>query len=225
MSIATQPNTLDLSLANQQLAGMSAEDILTWSHHEYGRGLRLLSSFGADSGLMIKMLAKAGLDIEVLTIDTGFLFDETIEHRERLQRDYNFKLRVIGPSPETITAIKESNLWEHDLDLYNELTKLEPHRRAVTGLGITALLSGVRSWQTEHRAEKDIIELGTNGEHRIHPILFWSQEQSDNYLANVPEHPLLAWGYDSVGDWTITQPGSGRSGRGFGKSLECGLHL
>jgi phosphoadenosine phosphosulfate reductase len=224
MNSLAQLESIEIESSNQILASMPAADIVAWSAETFGDKLALLSSFGADSGLMIKMLAESGLDVGVVTIDTGFLFPATIEHRNRLQDRFGFNLHIISPTAEQIEYVEETRLWEHDLDRYHELTKLAPLRNTIQQLGITALMSGVRSWQTEHRSEKEILEIGQDGEYRIHPLLFWTRQESDEYMADVEKHPLVSKGYESIGDWTTTTPGRGRSGRQLGEKLECGLH-
>lgn len=204
-----------------------AEQTIHWAHEEYGDELYALSSFGADSAVIMRLIERAGITVPILTIDTGFQFTETNQFKNELANRFGFHLYTYGPGEETIDEITTRRLWESDKYAYHELTRLEPMGRAIRELGTTALLSGVRADQTDTRASLELVGPGSNGETRIHPILGWSDGQVDRFIEseNLPRHPLYYRGYDSIGDWTTTSPGVGREGRDLGVHSECGLHL
>ena len=199
--------------------------IIKESYAKYGRGLYALSSFGADAGLLLSLIAKSGARIPVITIDTGFLFPETHLYKYTLKNKFGFKLITYGPYQDEIEQIAFDRLWEKDLKTYHQTVKLEPLKRAVSELGVQALIQGVRADQTRARSSLDIVEEGQYGEERIHPVLEWRKDQVDNYLVNekIPRNLLVYEGYDSIGDWTTTVPGLGRAGRQLGISKGCGL--
>jgi phosphoadenosine phosphosulfate reductase len=116
-------------------------------------------------------------------------------------------------------------LWEKDIDAYHRIVKVEPLKRAIEELNVGALLQGVRADQSESRANLKVVEDGQHGESRIHPLLNWKKEHIEAYLAeeNIPRNLLVYEGYESIGDWTTTVPGFGRSGRQLGITNGCGL--
>ena len=192
----------------------------------HGEGLYALTSFGVESALLFDLVNKAGVKVDFLSIDTGFWFPETYDFKDELTDRYQRLTCLYGPDANDVAAITDSRLWETDIDQYHEITKHEPLRRAIRELGVTALLSGVRAGQTPNRAELRTVEPGRDGEVRLHPLLNWTEERAGQYFEDqgLPRHPLYAFGYGSVGDWTTTRPGMGRGGRDLPHS-ECGLHV
>lgn len=197
-----------------------------WAAAEYGDGLYGLTSFGNESALLFDVLEKSGVEVDFITIDTGFRFPETQAFQERLIERYGRGLEVYGPAEEDIAAILKTELWETDIDRYHEITKHEPLRRAIAEHGVAALFAGVRAGQTANRGTLREVEHGKDGEVRVHPLLGWSEEQAAEYFERhgLPRHPLYYQGYGSIGDWTITRPGTGREGRNL-PSGECGLNV
>src|ERR687886_2793053 len=83
------PSPQDLSVVNRRLEGAPPMEILEWAVETYGEGLALSASFGGPEGMaLLDMLSRITDDITVLTIDTGFLFKETIQFREEVMRRY-----------------------------------------------------------------------------------------------------------------------------------------
>ncbi len=199
--------------------------IIKDAYSRYGRGLYALSSFGADAGTLLSLIKKANVRIPVITIDTGFLFPETHLYKHTLKNQFNFKIVTYGPYDDEVEQIAFDRLWEKDIDAYHRIVKVDPLRRAVEDLGVAALLQGVRADQTDARANLAVVEEGQFGEDRVHPVLNWSKRQIDNYQEdeNIPRNLLVYEGYESIGDWTTTMPGLGRSGRNLGITNGCGL--
>lgn len=202
-------------------------NILRAANRRYGDDLWFLSSFGVDSALTLHLANEAEVPLYVVGIDTGFQFDETYEHQDRLEQLEDFSTVMFGPSPVDKRAIAADQLWQTDLDEYNRLTKLEPLSRAIRHLGIRALVTGVRRDQTENRSGLGVYSRGGDGEMRVNSVLNWSQAEVDEYFndKSLPRHPLYYRGFGSVGDWTLTRPGDGRSGRNLGEKSECGINL
>jgi phosphoadenosine phosphosulfate reductase len=222
-----QPPAIDIHSA-AQVNRLDAQQLIQLAHTTFGDKLYALSSFGVDSAVMLRLIQKAGLNIPIITIDTGFWFDDTHQFKKWLAKEFGLKLLVYGPDQKTINNIKKTKLWESDVKEYNRLVKLEPLSRAVKELGVQALLSGIHHDQTSARAEKPRVETGQDGELRVYPILDWTQHDVDKFMADeqLLKHPLFYEGYASVGDWTTTKKGANRqeSRAGLGEQTECGLH-
>jgi phosphoadenosine phosphosulfate reductase len=218
----------EMSLLNKEAADFDAERLIKWSYEKFGSKLYALSSFGVDSAVMFKLIEKTGLKIPILTIDTGFWFNETYVYMGYLTQKYGLDVYVYSPNPEQIEEINKTRLWEKDVKKYHQITKLQPLEKAVGDLGVEALLSGVRSDQTKTRAGLNKIDVGSYGELRIHPTLNWNKNKVEKFIKaeKITRHPLYEKGYESVGDKTTTQPGKGRSGRkALGAEQECGIHI
>jgi len=210
------------------------EELIAWAYQRYGAGLALSSSFGADSAVMIHLASRVVPKIPVIMIDTGYLFPETYRFAEELRQRFDLNLVVYGP--QMSSARQEAlhgELWEQGEDgvkRYLALNKVEPMKRALSELGITAWMAGVRASQTEHRRTLPKVGI-VDGRVKIHPILDWDNERIDNYLKeyDLPRHPLYAQGYKSIGDVHSTLPvvegQDDRAGRLLGAKKECGLHV
>lgn len=218
---------LNLEQINTELASKSVEEILEWTAATFGSDVAMTSSFGADSALLLQLATKAVPNIPVIFIDTGYLFPETYRFAIELTDKFKLNLHVCSAtmSPKSMEA-NYGELWKKDLAHYNSLRKVEPLARELQRLGCRALLSGVRADQTEHRASLPIVEKREDGVYRIHPLLNWDTRRVAEYFVvnDLPYHPLLYQGYESIGDTHSTVKGAGRSGRLLGAALECGIH-
>jgi phosphoadenosine phosphosulfate reductase len=222
------------TLDSDAFQSQSAEELILWAAKEFGRGLVLSSSFGADSALMLHLVTSVVPDIRVVFIDTGYLFPETYRFAEQLRQRFDVEIAVFGPK--LSSARQEAlygNLWEQGdegVRRYLQMNKVEPMQRALQDLRVTAWLAGLRSNQTEHR--QGLSKVGVqDGRVKIHPILDWTKDQVEDYFKahDLPRHPLYDQGYKSIGDWHSTVPVApgedDRSGRFLGTKKECGLHL
>lgn len=225
---------LDLDAVNARLADAPAEAVLEWAREQFGDGLVMSSSFGAESAVMLHLANKVIPDIPVIFVDTGYLFPETYQFAEELARRLKLDLRVYSPR---LTAARQEalygQLWlgtEQDLARYNEMNKVEPMDRALRELGARAWVAGLRGNQNAFRASLRPVEL-QGGTYKVHPILGWDREKIHHYLRanDLPYHPLYRRGYRSIGDVHSTQPvdegEDARAGRRLGVHSECGLHL
>ena len=224
LPFAGPTSDFDLAAANKLLLPLSATERIEWASNRFRLGLVALTSAGLDSALVVHHIAeinRRGHSIPVWHFDTGLLHPETLSHEESLQELLDSPIHKFGPMREQTRDIIDNRLWETDLPEYRLRTKLIPLQRAIGAFGVTALISGIRRDQqtnTEHRAKKDIIGWGLNGELRIHPFIDWPKEAVDLYIDsnNLPKHPLHG-SYDSIDDWPLM---------GLGQiKTECGMHL
>lgn len=177
--------------------------------------------------------------IPLIVIKTGYLPPETYLYAAQLKAlfDLNVKIYQSEISPAHMEAI-HGKLWEKSepnaYRLYGLLRKVMPMRKAQKELNASLMLTGVRRSQTSHRKTMPIYTPAANENEcgKVSPILSFNDEDTVQYFAKyeLPPHPLMAFGYTSVGDAHSSRPklASDKDDRAtrFGKSSqqECGLH-
>ena len=231
---------VDLERARAELLPLDAETRLRWAWQTFGDGLVLTTSFGIQSAVLLHMVSRLGESlpgpgIPVLWVDTGYLPPETYHYADQLQALLPLNLKVLQSeiSPARMEA-RHGLLWKtgrvEDLQLYNRIRKVEPLDRALAEWQVRCWASGVRGRQTEHRRGMQPLD-AVRGRWSLRPLLEWTNRDVYYYMeANgLPQHPLFAQGYSTVGDWHTSAPDdgsqSGRSTRFAGLKEECGIHL
>ncbi|MFC0039967.1 phosphoadenylyl-sulfate reductase [Actinomadura rayongensis] len=227
--------TLDLEdiveSAASALEGAPALEVIRWASATFGDRICLTSSM-SDAAL-IHLVSKVKPGIDVLFVDTGYHFAETIGTRDAVEAVY--PVNVINVTPSRTVAEQEAalgpRLYGRNPDLCCHLRKVEPLGRALEGY--MAWFSGIRRDETASRRDRRVVEWDRKrGMVKVNPILGWTQEDMDNYMSDngVLVNPLHYDGYPSIGCEPCTsrvEPGDDpRSGRwaGMGKT-ECGIHL
>ena len=232
-SDATADLGFDPRETNERLEKASASERLAWASAQFGGGLVLSSSFGAQAAVMLHLASQVRPDIPVIFVDTGYLFQETYEFAERLAKRLEVNLRVYRSrrSPAWQEAI-DGKRWEQGvegIEAYNQENKVEPMERALDELQATSWLAGLRRQQSKTREDLPVLGLA-GGRVKIHPIIDWTSKTVHEYLKanDLPYHPLWDQGYVSVGDKHSTrklEPGMTEADtRHNGIKRECGLH-
>lgn len=217
--------------AAETLQNASALEIVRWAVATFGDRICLTSSMSDAALIHLVSTVKPGID--VLFVDTGYHFAETIGTRDAVAAVY--PVNVINVTPSRTVAEQEAalgpRLYGRNPDLCCFLRKVEPLNRALEGY--MAWFSGIRREETAHRRESKVVEWdGKRGMIKVNPILNWTQQEMDGYISDngILVNPLHHDGYPSIGCAPCTRrvaPGEDpRSGRwaGLGKS-ECGIHL
>ena len=190
-----------------------------------------VSSFGAESAVLLHMVAQIDRDVPVIFTNTQKMFGETLEYRDELAERLGLTdLRVYRPDPRLLAAKDATGLrWSYDPDGCCELRKVEPLRRAL--LPFDAWISGRKGFQANTRAALARFE-ADEGKLKINPLADWDKARLDSYVDehDLPRHPLVADGYLSIGCKPCTSrvlPGEDpRAGRWRGwDKVECGIHL
>ncbi|MDX6380611.1 MAG: phosphoadenosine phosphosulfate reductase [Rubrobacteraceae bacterium] len=231
--IPALPGPWELAWEAEHLEGASPQKILKWAVETYGGGLALSASFGGPEGMaLIDMLSKITDEVTILTIDTGFLFKETIEFREEVMRRYQLPLEVLRPQLSIEEQVERygERLRTCTPDLCCQIRKVEPLERALQSYD--AWMTGIRREQTPQRANTRVLTWeGRFGAAKIAPFAFVKEEWVHQYVRehNVPVNPLLKKGYKSIGCEPQTRPVAPdedpRAGRWSGiEKTECGLH-
>jgi phosphoadenosine phosphosulfate reductase len=215
-------------------AELSAIDFLTTMlQHEFKDEICVVSSFGAESAVLLHMVAQIDPTTPVIFLNTGKLFGETLRYRDRLQTLLGLTdVRSIGPHP-TDLAEKDSNedLWQKNNDMCCHIRKNLPQERALKGF--KAVLTGRKRFQTSQRGSMQRIEIDDEAAARlrINPLADFTPEDLQAYLEthNLPKHPLVKDGYLSIGCMPCTdkvkEGDDYRSGRWSEQDKEeCGMH-
>ena len=215
---------INLDHINKTMKNKTPRERILLAYQIFGDKLYALTSAGVDSALMIDYLFKTKKEIDIIHINSGFLPIETINFKKQLEKLYNKQFIEYSPSEEIINDINEMDLWIEDSELYSKLTKINPLKHAIKDLKINALLSGVRSDQTNNRLTLNFIDKSSDGVYRINPFLDWSHRDVNEYIENneLPRNKLFYEGFESVGDLHLTIPGSKRQGR---RIMECGINV
>ncbi len=235
LNIAVDPLELVADQARSlsaRLDGASAEDILRAAIETHFKGgIALVSSFGADSAVLLHMVSQINRHLPVVFIDTGKLFGETLRYRDALiEKLALINVRCVKPAPKRISEVDpDGTLWFRDTDACCALRKVEPLSIAMDEFD--AWITGRKRYQAETRAKLPVVE--TEGlRYKVNPLAGWTSADVEAYrLAHdLPPHPLVADGYKSIGCMPCTdrvaEGEDERAGRWRGKAkTECGIHL
>lgn len=196
--------------------------------------MAVVSSFGAESAVLLHLVAEVDPALPVLFLDTGKHFAETLTYRDTLASRFGLTaLRILSPDPAELSQRDETGLrWSYDPDGCCEIRKVRPLARALAGLDAT--ITGRKAFQAQTRANLPRFELDTSDGHgrlKINPLIDWTAEDIARHFTahDLPPHPLVEQGYPSIGCSPCTSevaPGEDpRSGRWKGwDKTECGIH-
>jgi phosphoadenosine phosphosulfate reductase len=214
--------------ASRDLEHATALEIMTWASDRFGTGLVVTSSL-ADT-VLIHLAEQVAPGIDVLFLDTGYHFVETIGTREAVRAVHNVNLISLTPEQ---TVAEQDATWGKDLFATNPdrccaLRKVAPLDKALHHY--TAWASGVRRADSPARARTPIVAWDARRELvRVSPIATWSDQDVADYIEQnaLMVNPLLADGFTSIGCEPCTQrplDGDPRSGRWVGLAkTECGI--
>ena len=187
--------------------------------------IMLTSSFAATSALLLKLFSDFKAEQKIFFIDTGYHFKETLIYKEYLTQLYDLNVESITAEDWKHEFTTKDETWKKDPDLCCSINKVEPLAELKKQHGIW--ISGLMSWQSDHRSSLDIFE-DRGGILKFYPLLDVSREERDDFIRDhhLPFHPLISKGYYSIGCTHCTAPGKGREGRwNNNPKTECGLHL
>lgn len=195
--------------------------------------LALVSSFGAESVVLLHLVSVIRPETPVLFVDTQMLFAETLAYQESLARRLRLSdIRVLRAAPAALAAADpQGDLHQRDPDACCGLRKIAPLENALSGFD--AWITGRKRFQGATRQGIDFFEAeaGT-GRIKLNPLAHWARGDLEDYIDNngLPRHPLVAQGFLSIGCAPCTSPVAPgedpRAGRwrGQGKT-ECGIHF
>jgi phosphoadenosine phosphosulfate reductase len=217
--------------AGRDFEGASAQDVLRWAVDTFDDRFVIASSMG--DGLLAHLAASAASGVDVLFLDTGYHFAETIGTRDAVAQVYDVNVRTMLPLLSVAQQDEQhgTRLYERDPNACCALRKVEPLARGLEPY--TAWASGIRRDEAATRRDIGVVEWDAKREMvKVNPLAAWTAEDVDAYVAEhgVLVNPLAYDGYPSIGCAPCTRrvaPGEdARSGRWAGSTkTECGLHV
>lgn len=192
----------------------------------------LVSSFGAESVVLLHMIAKKAPKTPVLFIDTQMLFPETLAYQEEVARKLGLRrIEVIRAAPGALAAEDPDGLLHtRDTDACCDLRKTRPLETAL--VGYDAWITGRKRFQAGTRAALEFFEADGPARIKVNPLAHWDPADVQDYMINnrLPRHPLVAKGYPSIGCAPCTSPvkpgEDPRAGRWRDADKEeCGIHF
>jgi phosphoadenosine phosphosulfate reductase len=191
----------------------------------------IVSSFGAESAVLLHLIASVDPSVPVLFLETGKHFPETLAYRDLLQDKIGFTdLRNLTPDEALLMQKDENGLrWSYDPDGCCEIRKVLPLKRSLAGFD--AQFTGRKAFQSSTRNALPRFEI-EDGRLKVNPLADWTKARLDAYMAEheLPAHPLVEQGYLSIGCapcTSVVKPGEDpRAGRWRGwEKVECGIHV
>lgn len=218
---------------NRRAKGLAPEKILdlVLRPQQIGR-VTLVSSFGAESVVLLHMAATIDRTIPILFLDTQMLFPETLTYQvEVAQRLGLTDIRVIRPNRTELVQEDPDGVLNHKAhDACCALRKTRPLLQALKGFD--TWITGRKRFQSGARATLETFETDDNRRLKVNPLAHWGPQNLQNYIRinNLPTHPLLSQGFPSIGCAPCTssvQKGEDvRAGRWRGsEKTECGIHF
>jgi phosphoadenosine phosphosulfate reductase len=215
-----------------QLEKSTPREILQWASRRY-HCICLAASFGKDSIVLLHMMRTIRPDIDVVYLNTGYDFPETVEFIQKMEREWNLRLIEFTPriSVEEQERTLGADLYRTDPGRCCGIRKVEPMARALRNYD--AWITGLRRDETEHRKGIRVVEVA-NDLVKVNPLASWTADDIWRYIRshNVPYNPLYDKGYVSLGCRPCTLAGTWgrfeRAGRWAGTTKaggECGIHI
>lgn len=216
---------------NNMFRGRDTVEMLTVLLKESMLGdAAIVSSFGAESAVLLHLIANIDATVPVLFLETGKHFPETLAYRDTLKAKLGLQdLRTITPDFDAIAKKDETGLrWSYDPDGCCEIRKVIPLKAVLAPFD--AQFTGRKAFQSSTRSALPRFEI-EDGRLKVNPLADWDQARIAAYMAehDLPAHPMVEHGYPSVGCAPCTsrvQAGEDpRAGRWRGwEKMECGIH-
>jgi phosphoadenosine phosphosulfate reductase len=205
--------------------------VLEAAYDAFGDKLALVSSFGAESAVLLDLVSKVDPSIPVLFLDTGMLFGQTLDYRKSLAARLGLTdVRDLRPAYQDLaTADPQAKLWQTDTDACCHVRKVLPLDRALADFD--GWITGRKRFHGGDRLSLPVVEQ-TDSHVKFNPLANWTKADLDAYMIeqDLPAHPLVEQGFPSIGCWPCTKPvddgDNVRAGRWAGSEKnECGIHL
>jgi phosphoadenosine phosphosulfate reductase len=213
----------DLAAISDRFEGAPATAAIEWAVEAFGSRVCVAASM--TDAVLIDLALKVDPGVDVVFIDTGYHFPETLDTVKAVETRYGCDVRVLREDPPP-----DPPLWQVDPANCCSAMKVALLERALVGKD--AWLTGIRRDEAHTRASAPIVQRDKRGLVKVNPLATWTELDVQGYIADhdIVVNPLLAQGYASIGCWPCTRPVSEgehpRAGRWAGSDkVECGLHL
>lgn len=218
------------ALLNARFAHAGAIEVIKAAYAEIGN-VAMVSSFGADSVVLLRLVAQVNRHAPVLFVDTEMLFAETLEYQARVAS-------LLGLTNVQVIKAKDAELHDPSGTLHKSdpnaccsLRKTEPLQEALSSFD--GWITGRKRHQSGTRARLNMFEAEDNSPRiKVNPLALWSAQDTQRFMQDtqVPRHPLVAKGYPSIGCAPCTTPvkegEDPRAGRWRAtEKEECGIHF
>lgn len=215
---------------NARLETSTPQEVLEWAFTVFGAGVVATSSLQTQSVALLHMISETAPEIPIIFLDTGFHFPETLAFRDELANMLKLNIRnVRAEMGHARFKQVHGELYRRDPDLCCYINKVAPLEKALENS--EAWISGIRRDQTQARSDTRILSLEANGKYKVCPLALWTEHDVWRYMHehNLPDHPLFAQGYPSIGCAPCTRAvkmgENARAGRWEESAkTECGLH-
>lgn len=206
------------------------EDIIHWAYKTFADRLIVTSSFQTHSIPLLHMVSRIAPDIEVIFLDTGFHFEESLAFRDRVAKQLDLRIRNVRCEiGHAAFLARYGALYAEDPDRCCYINKIDPLESVLANAD--AWITGLRRDQSATRSSVPVTFLRDDGKIKIAPLANVTRDEIEVYRTRfrLPEHPLEGAGYRSVSCSPCTRRtpvgGGDRAGRWAGTSKsECGLH-
>ncbi|UII29162.1 phosphoadenylyl-sulfate reductase [Fulvivirga maritima] len=188
------------------------------------KDILITSSFGSSSAIILHMISKVNPDQPIHFIDTSYHFEETVKYKDQLAEQLNLNIVEVKAKPNKNRFTDQNKTYLQNQDLCCFINKVEPLNEIKAQHKFW--VSGLMAHQNANRKDLSIFEQ-KNEIIKFYPILDMTAEEVELYklIYELPSHPLVKKGYDSIGCSHCTQKGTGRDGRWANlNKTECGLH-
>jgi phosphoadenosine phosphosulfate reductase len=228
------PDDLRMSHLNnivESYAGLEGRQLIGTAIRNHPGKVALLSSFGAESSVLLHMVSEIAPGLPVLFLDTEKLFPETLAYRDQLVRELGLtNLQNIQPDPEDIARVDPDGILNtFDKDLCCHFRKTIPMQKAFSAFDV--IISGRKRFHGAARSDLQYVS-AQDGRIKLEPLAGFSALDLSNYMIShhLPSHPLKLQGYRSIGCVPCTSQGGTdedpRAGRWAGSDkTECGIHF
>jgi phosphoadenosine phosphosulfate reductase len=208
------------------------EEVLRWAFSTFDQDVAISSGMGVEGMVLLDIASRITPNLRVFTIDTEFLFPETYDLIERVEKRYGIRIERLFSSltPEQQETVHGSALWARNPDQCCNLRKIEPLKKKLSTL--RAWITAIRRDQTSHRASAKRVEWDSKfGLIKINPLVDWTSDMVWSYVKkhDVPYNALHDRNFPSIGCMHCTRAvrhgEDPRAGRWAGADkTECGLH-
>ncbi len=215
----------------ESCAGLEGRELIASAHRMFPGRVAVLSSFGAESAVLLHMVSEVAPDTPIVFLDTEKLFPETLAYRDRLVRELGLTgLRVVKPDRTDLERVDpDGMLHKNDTDLCCFVRKTVPMDKSLQGFDV--MISGRKRFHGAARSDLDYVSF-QDGRLKIEPLAGFSALDIQTYMQNhhLPTHPLKLSGFRSIGCMPCTSVGGSdsnpRAGRWVGSDkTECGIHF